>query len=358
MKHYLYPNGQVKNTSLLNTEFVIQSIISVLFFAAFVVIIKVIVEWGFGQDSIASNIVLSYYTLPILLFFIYIFIKSRLPMVRIDKDIFVTYRGLIRRDKIAIADIRTIETELNDDSGIQLIIYKKSGGKYTAEIPYNSCSDGDFVKFMQEHRPELEVITHTQMIRKSHELQAINSTAEPDQIIGDDDELWLLVSEATNEGNINRALSVLMELHKRGHFCDGLIGYFFYTQNDSELNKHKALPYFKQGETYQCELSLMCLGVMHMNQEIKDSSPEVGFKYLIRARGVRDSLRFHHLGYCYLEGQGTDIDLNKAKYNFLKAIALGDRGAYMGLARLAGLKRNRCAVFRLVLKAQSEAPLK
>lgn len=320
--------------------------------------IRAVFDWLYEEEPLANTAFFYLYTLPPLPFLLYILIKSRLPMVRIDKDTFVTYRGLIMRDKVTIADIKTIETELNDDSGIQLIIYKKNGGKYTAEIPYNSCSDGDFVKFMQEHRPELEVITYTQMIRKSHELQAINSTAEPDQIIGDDDELWLLVSEATNEGNINRALSVLMELHKRGHFCDGLIGYFFYTQNDSELNKHKALPYFKQGETYQCELSLMCLGVMHMNQEITGSSPEVGFKYLIRARGVRDSLRFHHLGLCYLDGLGTDIDLNKAKYNFLKAIALGDRGAYMGLARLQGLKRNRCAVFRLVLKAQSEVPLK
>lgn len=319
---------------------------------------RAVFDWLYEEEPLANTAFFYLYTLPPLLFLFYILTKSRLPMVRIDKDTFVTYRGLILRDKVPIADIKTIETELNDDSGIQLIIYKKSGGKYTAEIPYNSCSDGDFVKFIRQHRPELEVITHTQLIHKSHELQAINNTVEPDQIDGNDEELWKLVSEATLEGNINRALSVLMELHKRGHFCDGLIGYFLYTQNDSDLNKHKALPYLKHGESYKCELSLMCLGIMHLNKDIKNSTPEEGFAYLTRAKGVRDSLRFHHLGNCYLEGLGTDINLKKAKYNFLKAIALGDRGAYMGLARIEGLKRNRCAVFRLVLKAQKEAPLK
>ena len=63
---------------------------------------------------------------------------------------------------------------------------------------------------------------------------------------------------------------------------------------------------------------------------------EEAVRYFVLAanQGLTDGE--NNLGYCYVNGDGTEVDLGKARYWYARAAAKGDEDAISTLAELAG----------------------
>jgi hypothetical protein len=63
---------------------------------------------------------------------------------------------------------------------------------------------------------------------------------------------------------------------------------------------------------------------------------EEAFRYYTLAANQGYTTAEHNLGICYRNGDGTEVDLGKARYWYARAAAKGDEDAISALAELAG----------------------
>lgn len=273
-------------------------------------------------------------------------------MLKVKQGKLITYKGVLLRDRVVLKDIKQIETELNNDTGIQLIIHfePELQSKFTAEIPINSCDDGQFVAFMKKYAPEIEVITQTNILQqaelKATGLTIVSSNEEIEQT-DDVNLLWQQFDFCKANAEYKNAHHILKKLEKRGVLINGHLGEMYLNGWFFEEDEAKAYEQFKIGINKGCALSKLYLAHMYMNGQQVEQSYEKALELFKEIEDLRVGSIYSSMGHCLLELGNAD-DLCK-KY-FLKAIATGDPEGYIGLGHIAKKEQKRFKSFCLYWK--------
>lgn len=348
MSHKLYNNGTEQAPSLLDS--LISLIIISIFLGLIYFLLAFLTEW-LATDDLATFLKYFYFA-PFLIIFLYIGMKSRLPMLKISNGKLVTYKGVVFRDRVALKDIKQIETELNNDTGIQLIIHFKSGfpSNFTAEIPINSCDDGQFVAFMKKYAPEIDVITQTNILQqaelKATGLRVVSSNEEIEQA-DDINLLWQQFDFCKANAEYKNAYDILKKLEKRGISINGNLGEMYLNGWLFEEDETKAYEQFKIGINKGCALSKLYLAYMYMNGQEVQQSYEKALELFREIEDLRIGSIYSSMGHCLLE---LDNKHDLCKKYFLKAIATGDPEGYIGLGHIAKKEKKRFKSFCLYWK--------
>jgi len=78
----------------------------------------------------------------------------------------------------------------------------------------------------------------------------------------------------------------------------------------------------KQAKKGLCDLAFYMLMYPRQGHEMQDE--KLGFELMIFVADSGETEAYSHLGFCYQRGKGTNVDLQKAKYWFAKAVDAGE----------------------------------
>ncbi len=348
MTHRLYSDGTEKAPSIIDS--IISLIIAAVILSAIYFVLTLLTNLLLIDEL--NTYFKFFYFIPFLLIFLYIAIKSRLPMLKVKKGKLITYKGVLLRDRVVLEDVRQIETELNNDNGIQLIIHFKSGfpSNFTAEIPINSCDDGQFVAFMKKYAPEVEVITQTNILSqvelKDSGLKLVRSN-ESIESKDEIDVLWQQFDFCKVNGEYKKCIDILNRLSKKGIPVHGNLGEMYLNGWHFDKNETKAYEQFKLGRNKDCIVSKLFLGYMYMNGIEVEQSYDNALELFKEIESYKIDSVYYNIGYCLLE-LGYEHTICK-KY-FLKAIAMNDPEGYIGLGHIAKKENKRLKSFCLYFK--------
>lgn len=344
MKKYLYPDGSEKRCWFC------ESFISILYILGVVALTWGIVDFVITFFTERGSLGYWFTTVMWSGWFgcamLYFSVRDSLPILAIRDKNLVIYKGLIARDRINIDDIKHIEAEFHDETGIQILITLTSGSRFYAEIVDNSCSMRLFSLFLRKYAPRIKIKSGYKL---NPELAA-NDKQALDLDTCSEDELFSKLKLAKLQGNDELALRILHCLYRKEFVVEGFMA-DIYLGAGGEFNDKKALKLYREGYDRGSQHAAIGLAMMHYEGiEVKEDKKRA-FEYLKFAEGYRDAIRYYYLGLLYFDGVicGSS-DEEKAAFFFKKTIVYGSANGYLGLAMISGKKKEYCKTFKLGLK--------
>lgn len=273
-------------------------------------------------------------------------VRDALPLLALKNNKLIIYTGLVSRERIEIEDIKHVETEFHEETGLQILITLTTNSKFYAEIYDNSCSIRSCTIFFRKYVPSLKIKTG---YRLSPELMNKASIGEDFESLTDK-ELFEQMDLAIKHGNDELALNILHCLHKKDYLVEELMG-DIYLGSGGEFNDKKALKLYREGYERGSRHAAIGLATMYYHGIEVKADKKRALEYLKFAEGFRDSNKYYYLGLLYFEGvvSGSPNE-EKASFYFKKAIAYGSENGYLGLAMISGKKKQFCKTFKLGLK--------
>ena len=109
-----------------------------------------------------------------------------------------------------------------------------------------------------------------------------------------------------------------------------LLGTLYVNGSGVKLDKKKAVRLYRAAADRGDAFAQLKLALLIDCQETREEA----FRYYALAADQGSASGETCLGCCYRDGEGTEVDLGKARYWFQRAAAKGFKGAAMCLARL------------------------
>lgn len=357
MNKKLFSDGtEVRDKGVSHIKSLVKSLALILLGYGCLYYFSSLFEDFFGTPYLLF-VIYGFYGIPVTWLAFFRYFKRKLPIVELKDNKLITRKGLLRKEIFRLNEIKKIETELNDDEGIQLIIHFKDKfpARYTAEIPVNSCTDGQFAGFIKKYKPEIEVETQTRILHKAEHgdtpftLVSRNTTIpESDEI----DNLWKRYDTLKASEQYEEAIAILKILQKKGVIVHGYLGEYYLNGWHFPQNYQLAYEEFQRGIQRECYLSRLNMGVMYFYGYIVETSYEKALKIFEEVKFLRLGIIYSYIGFCKLY---LDYPKEQCKLNFLKAISLQEKDGYFGLGNLAKLEGKRIKAFKLFWKSESVA---
>ncbi|GAA0206465.1 hypothetical protein GCM10009123_12430 [Kangiella japonica] len=277
---------------------------------------------------------------------LYVSIRDTLPLLALKSDKLIIYTGLVSRDRIEIEDIKHLETEYQEEAGLQILITLTTNSKFYAEIYDNSCSIRSCTIFFRKYVPSLKIKSG---YRLGPELMDKANIGEDFESLTDK-ELFEQMDLAIKRGNDELALNILHCLHKKDYLVEGLME-DIYLGSGGEFNDKKALRLYREGYERGSRHAAIGLATMYYHGIEVKADKKRAMEYLKFAEGFRDSNKYYYLGLLHFDGVASGSpNEEKASFYFKKAIAYGSGNGYLGLAMISGKKKQFCKTFKLGLK--------
>lgn len=344
MKKYLYPSGSEERCRFC------ESLVSALYILGVVALTWWLVDFIITFFTERGSFTYWFTTVMWSGWFgcamLYYSVRDSLPILAIRGKVLVIYKGLIARDRVDIDDIKYIETEFHDETGIQVLISLTSGSRFYAEIVDNSCSVRAFNTFFRKYAPGIKVKSDYRLNPDTE----VSNKKSLDLDSCDEEELFLKLKQARLHGNDELALRILRCLNKEDYFVEPLMA-DIYLEGGGEFNDKRALKLYREGYDRGSQHAAVGLAVMYYHGiEVKEDKKRA-YEYLKFAEGYRDAQRYYYLGLLHMDGIiNGRIDEETASFYFKKAVAYGSADGFLGLAMISGKKKQYCKTFKLGLK--------